>query len=128
MYSAAVVILKSTMSRDAGSVPSVLGVTLAALKRTTSGTPVREISTEARAVLREGVELTSQACVETVTEGCWVLIAEDALSRFDCVREIREMCVKPWEAKMWAFWMAIPGPEPTMSMPLWWAWLSLGVL
>ena len=95
MYSAAVVMLKSAMSRDTGSVPSVLGVTFAALKRTTSGAPARELSTEARAVMREGLELTSQACVETVTEGCWVVIAEDTLSRFDCVREIREMCVKP---------------------------------
>jgi hypothetical protein len=54
VYSAAVVILKSAMSRDAGSVPSVLGVTFAALKRTTSGAPAREVSTEARVVLRRG--------------------------------------------------------------------------
>ena len=44
----------------------------------------------------------------------WAAIEEAVLSRFDCVREIRAMCVKSWEAKRRPVFRAIPGPEPTM--------------
>ena len=40
-----------------------------------------------------------QAWVETLTLAYWVAIEEAVLERFDCVREIRAMCAKPWEAE-----------------------------
>ena len=59
VYSAAVVVAKSVRSRDAGSLPSVLGATCAALKRMTPGAAPRDVSTARRALVRAVVSLTS---------------------------------------------------------------------
>jgi hypothetical protein len=70
VYRAAVVMLKSEMSGEAGSLPNSLGFTLAALKRIVSGGSERAVSTEASVSMRNRVSVTSPAWVEMLTLVC----------------------------------------------------------